>query len=111
MTDVHHQPGACTLLPAEARSQDAEATRLSTPLGDALGGAMRVSARFFDYVLPIAAIRVYRLIPARWRGPLFGGPSASCAAIQRIKAQGGGGWEVIRADSDKHPPRPSGLGK
>lgn len=95
------------LLLSETHNQGAEAIRPSTPLGNALGGAMRASARFFDYTLPIAAIRAYRLIPARWRGPLFGGPSASYAAIQRIKAQGGGGWEVIRADSDKHPPRSS----
>ena len=79
----------------------------STPAGNALGSAMRAAARVFDYALPLAAITAYRLIPDRRRGQLCGGPSASLAAVARLRAAGGGGWEIIRAAASNHPPRPT----
>ena len=78
----------------------------STRAGNALGSAMRSAAWLFDYALPLAAVTAYRLIPDRRRGALFGGPSASLAAIGHLRAAGSGGWQVIRAAASNHPPRP-----
>jgi hypothetical protein len=82
-------------------------TRPSTPLGDRLGTAMRGAALVMDCALPIAAISLYRLIPGDARGALFGGPSASGAALRTIRAQRGGGWQVISQIAvSNHAPRP-----
>ena len=80
--------------------------RKSTRLGNALGTVMRTAAFTFDYALPLAAISAYRLIPDDRRGRLFGGPSASLAAVASLRRQGGGGWEIIRIAASNHPPRP-----
>ena len=71
-----------------------------------MGTAMRGAAVLFDYALPLAAISAYRLIPDKQRGDLFGGPSASLAAIAQLRAAGSGGWEIIRIAASNHPPRP-----
>lgn len=79
----------------------------STRLGSRLGTAMIVAAWAFDCALPLAAIRVYQVIPERTRGRRFGGPSASVAAARQIRELGGGGWQVIRAVAvSNHPPQP-----
>lgn len=81
--------------------------RPSTPLGDKLGTAMRGAALVMDCALPIAAITAYRLIPGDARGALFGGPSASGTALATIRAQRGGGWQLIsQIAMSNHPPRP-----
>ena len=82
-------------------------SRPSTRLGDMLGAAMRAAAWTFDYALPLAAVSAYRLIPDDTRGRVFGGPSASLAAVGEIRAAGGAGWQVIRAAASNHPPRPT----
>jgi hypothetical protein len=82
-------------------------SRPSTPLGNALGSAMITSARFFDYALPLAAIRGYRLIPANARGRIFGGPPASGQAMRQLQERGSSGWDIIRQVAmSNHPPRP-----
>lgn len=79
----------------------------STRLGNAMGAAMRGAAWTFDYALPLAAIGAYQLIPGSTRGAMFGGPSASTAAMRGILNQGSGGWEIIRGIAvSNHPDRP-----
>jgi hypothetical protein len=78
----------------------------STRAGNALGSMMRAAAFTLDYALPLAAVSAYRLIPASTRGRLFGGPSASLAAVAEIRVLGGAGWQVIRAAASNHPDRP-----
>lgn len=81
--------------------------RPSTPLGNALGRAMVSAAYVLDYAVPLAAIKAYRLIPARARTRLFGGPSASGSAITQLRAHRTGGWAIIRTIAlSNHPPRP-----
>jgi hypothetical protein len=80
--------------------------RQSTKLGNILGTAMRGSAHALDYMLPLAAISAYRLIPDQVRGRLFGGPSTSLFAVRMIR-EGQPGWYVIRMAASNHPPRPS----
>lgn len=79
----------------------------STRLGNGLGHSARAVTYTMDYALPLAVIRTYRVIPARTRGKLFGGPSASLAAMLALKAQRGGGWAIIRLAASNHPDRPS----
>lgn len=81
-------------------------TKESTALGNALGNAMRAAAYVFDYALPLSAITTYRLIPDSVRGSLFGGPSASLAAVSALRQAGGSGWVIIRAAASNHPKRP-----
>ncbi len=82
-------------------------TRESTRLGNMLGSAMRVAAWTFDYALPLGAMSAYRLISDERRGRMFGGPSASLAAVSSLRRQGGGGWEITRIAASNHPPRPT----
>lgn len=78
----------------------------NTRLGSYAGRTGQGLAWAFDYALPLASIRLYRLIPAR--GFLFGGPAASLATMAAIKAQGGGGWQAIsKIAVSNHPPRPT----
>jgi hypothetical protein len=81
-------------------------SRPSTRAGDALGSAMRGAAWVFDYALPLAAVSAYRLIPDERRGKMFGGPSASLAAVAQLRRAGGGGWQIIRIAASNHPDRP-----
>lgn len=77
----------------------------STRAGNGLGHIARATVFVMDYLLPLTAMRAYRLIPAR--GALFGGPSASLAAMTSLKQQRHGGWELIRIAASNHPDRPS----
>jgi hypothetical protein len=81
--------------------------RMSTRLGNALGGAMRLSALTFDYFIPLVAIRTYQLIPADGRRVLFGGSSASVNVVRKLRTRRGGGWELIRIAASNHPDRPT----
>jgi hypothetical protein len=78
-------------------------TRESTRLGNTLGHAARAVVIVMDYALPLAVIGTYRMIPADARGRLFGGPSASLTAMRLLRAQRGGGWEIIRIAMTNHP--------
>ena len=78
----------------------------STRAGNALGTAMRAAAHTFDYVLPLAAISAYRLVPDRTRGVMFGGPSASLDTVRALRQAKGGGWALIRLAASNHPTRP-----
>lgn len=78
----------------------------STKLGNGLGHSARTTVYLMDYVLPLTVIKAYRMIPARLRGKLFGGPSMSFAALQTLKLQRHSGWTIIRLAMSNHPDRP-----
>lgn len=79
----------------------------STKLGDAIGRAVRGLAFTFDYVVPVAGLATYRMIPGTARGAMFGGPSTSAACMSAMLTQRGNGWSILRAGVSNHPDRPS----
>lgn len=78
----------------------------STKLGNGLGRTARGTVFLMDYLLPLAVIGAYRLMPAKTRGNLFGGPSASLSAMTTLRLQRHGGWDIIRIAMSNHPERP-----
>jgi hypothetical protein len=52
--------------------------------------------------IPLALVKIYRLIPAAARGRVFGGQPSSGTALEAIRA-GVDGWAVIRRFGVKSP--------